>query len=92
MAKKRKQHSADFKAKVALEALKGQRTANEIAGAYGVHPVQVANWKKKAVEALPNALSDGRARSAKADEKEKARLYEQIGKLQMELEWLKKRA
>ena len=91
MAQKRKQHSGQFKAKVAVEALKGQRTANEIATAYGVHPVQVAQWKKKAIDALPEAMSDRRRRAARAEEEERSRLYEQIGKLQMELEWLKKR-
>jgi putative transposase len=91
MATTRKRYSGEFKAKVALEAIKGQRTTNEIGATYGVHPVQVATWKRQVLEALPGALSDRRAHVQREEEQERGRLYEQIGKLQMELEWLKKR-
>jgi len=88
---KRKQHSKEFKAKVALEALKGQKTANEIAAEYGVHPSQINTWKKRVLEALPEAFSRGQDRDAAQREAEQDRLYQQIGKLQVEVDWLKKK-
>jgi len=88
----RRRHSGEFKAKVALEAIKGQRTVNEIAGAYGVHPIQVSQWKRQAIEELPQALADRRSREARSIEEERARLYQEIGQLKVELDWLKKRA
>jgi len=88
----RKQYSAEFKAKVALEALKGRRTVNEIASAYSVHPNQVTQWKKQLLEALPHVFSARRAQAEKADEELKAQLYQQIGHLKVELDWLKKKA
>jgi putative transposase len=88
----RRRHSGEFKAKVALEALKGQRTVNEIAAAYGVHPMQVTLWKKQAMAELPQAMADRRSREARSIEEERARLYQQIGQLKVELDWLKKRA
>lgn len=91
MAKTRKTHSAEFKAKVALEAIRGQKTINEIASEYGVHPVQIGQWKKMAVEELPQVFGKRQAAQTKADEELQAALYEQIGKLQMELAWLKKK-
>ena len=91
MITQRKIHSADFKAKVALEALRNQQTTNQLAGKYGVHPNQVAQWKRQALEALPQIFSDRRARSAQADEELKAQLYQQIGQLKVELDWLKKK-
>ena len=62
MSKQRKQYQAAFKSKVALEAIKGVRTVNEIATHYGVHPTQVAQWKKQALDHLREAFSDGRKR------------------------------
>jgi len=88
---KRKQHSKEFKAKAALEALKGQKTANEIASEYGVHPSQINTWKKRAQEALPEVFSRGQDREAAQREAQEDRLYRQIGKLQVEVEWLKKK-
>jgi transposase-like protein len=61
MSKQRKIYSADFKAKVALAAIKGQQTINEIASSFGVHPNQVMQWKKQALEALPDSFSERRA-------------------------------
>ena len=87
----RKQYSGEFKAKVVLPALKGQHTLNEIASKYGVHPVQVAQWKKQALDELPPVFADHRARAVRAVEEEKSRLYEQVGRLKVELEWLKKK-
>lgn len=82
-----KGHSAEFKAKVALEAIKGQRTLNEIAGEYGVHPGQIIQWKKQVPEELPGLSATKRSREAKADEELKASLYQQIGQLKVELHW-----
>ena len=90
MKKQRKTYSADLKVKIALEAIKGQRTVNEIAGHYGVHPNQVTQWKKQALEGLPDIFSVRRARAAQDDEALKAQLYQQIGQLKVELDWLKK--
>jgi putative transposase len=92
MGKERKQYQASFKSKVALEAIKGVRTANEIATHYGVHPTQVALWKKQALEHLQEAFSDGRKRQERADEDLQSQLYQQIGQLKVELDWVKKKA
>ena len=92
MTKQRKTYSAELKAKIALEAIKGQRTVNEIASQYGVHPNQVTNWKKQVVEELPQLFSLARQRAAQAEEEIKAQLYQQIGQLKVELDWLKKKA
>lgn len=87
----RKTHNAQLKAQVALEAIKGQRTVNEIASAFGIHPNLVGKWKKQALEQLPQLFSDGRARQQAADEALQAQLYQQIGQLKVELDWLKKK-
>ena len=88
---RRRQHSGEFKARVVVQALKGAKTVNEIASRYGVHPVQVAQWKKQALEELPQVFADRRGREARAAEEENSRLYEQVGRLKMELDWLKKK-
>ena len=90
MSKKRRQHSPDLKAKVGLDALKGIEPVHAIAAKHGVHPVQVSAWKKEVNERLPEVFAgkpDTDAAAAKEREKE---LYEEIGRLKMELEWLKK--
>lgn len=87
----RRQFSAQFKARVAREALKEQKTIAELAAEYDVHPNQIAQWKKQMLDALPDVFSRGRAHDAKREEKLKDRLYRQIGQLQMELDWLKKK-
>lgn len=92
MSKQRKQYSAQFKAKVVVEAIKEQKTMAELASQYGVHPNQIRQWKQQALAELPQVFSNGRARAAKADEGLKARLYQQIGQLTVELEWLKKKS
>jgi transposase-like protein len=91
MARQRNHYTADFKAKVALAAIKGQQTVNEIAATYGVHPNQVLQWKRQALEVLPDVFSSRRARAAQDDEAWQARLYQQIGQLKVELDWLKKK-
>ena len=88
---KRRRHGAEFKSKVALEAIKGAKTINELASRYEVHPTQIVSWKKEVLEELPRIFSSGRERREKKDEELTARLYEQIGQLQVELNWLKKK-
>lgn len=88
----RKQYNGDVKARAGIEAIKGVRTVNEIAAAYGVHPVQITKWKKQALEELPRVFSRRREDSAKAEEERKAQLYQEIGQLKVELDWLKKKA
>ena len=67
MTTQRRQHSAEFKAKVALEALRGERTINELAGEYGVHPVQITQGKKVVLEAVPELFSSRRGAAAKEE-------------------------
>lgn len=86
----RKHYSADFKARVALEALKGHHTVNELAGTYGVHPTQIAQWKKYLQSELPQIFSLRRQKRAQDQEALQAQLYQQIGQLKVELDWLKK--
>lgn len=91
MAGKRKQHTAAFKAQVALAALRGDRTVNELAGQFAVHPTLIHGWKKQLLGGADRVFSNG-SQAASADaEAEKAQLFEQIGRLKMELEWLRKK-
>ena len=90
MSVQRRVFSSEFKAKVALAAIKGQQTVNESASTFGIHPNLVREWKKIASTAVPEAFSTRRARVAADDEAEKAQLYQQIGQLKVELDWLKK--
>jgi transposase-like protein len=90
MAGKRKVHTSAFKAQVALAALKGHKTVNELAGHYGVHPTLIHGWKKQLLTGA-EGLFGSPARAASADdEARQAELFEQIGRLKMGLEWLKK--
>jgi transposase-like protein len=88
----RKVFSAEFKAKVALEALAGRKTVNEIAGAYEVHPHQVAIWKREAQEGLKALFERQRGRRRVEDGTDPDTLYSQIGRLQVQVEWLKKKS
>ena len=92
MTGKRRRHGAKFKARVVLEALKGEKSINDLAGLYQVHPSQIAAWKKHVLEGLPELFSNHRAKDRKAEEALKGQLYEQIGKLKVELDWLKKKS
>ncbi|MEB3250917.1 MAG: transposase, partial [Cyanobacteriota bacterium] len=85
----RKRHTPEFKVKVALEALKGNKTINEIAGEMGIHATQITQWKKQAQEGLKEVFTDRRGK-AKSQEPSIEELYQNIGRLQVELEWLKK--
>jgi transposase-like protein len=91
MGTARRRHSSAFKARVALEALKGQKTLNELASEYGVHPVQIAQWKKQALEGMPSLFERSASRREQADEALLARLYQEIGQLKVELDWLRKK-
>jgi transposase-like protein len=91
MAGKRKSHSAAFKAQVALAALKGDRTVNELAAQFGVHPTLIHTWKKQLLAGAEAVFASG-AKATGPQEDKTAELYEQIGRLKMELEWVKKKA
>lgn len=88
---KRKRYSKEFKAKVALEAVKAQKTISEIASEYGVHTSQINKWKKHLIQSLPEVFSQNTDKQAIEYETERDRLYRQIGKLQVEVDWLKKK-
>jgi len=91
MTTTRKQYSPRFKAKVALEAIGGERTLSQLAGQYRVHPVQIGQWRKTALEQMAELFVDGRSRKRREQEAEKEVLYEEIGRLKVELDWLKKK-
>ena len=88
----RKQHTAAFKAQVALAALKGDKTVNELASHYGVHPTLIHGWKKQLLAGAEQLFSNGAKVATTDAEVVQAQLYEQIGRLKMELEWVKKKA
>src|SRR5205085_9917581 len=90
MAGKRKSHTAAFKAQVALAALKGDRTINELAGHYAVHPTLIHAWKKQLLQGAEGVFAGSTTAGVADVEAVQAELYEQIGRLKMELEWLKK--
>lgn len=92
MKTERKQYTAEFKAKVAIEAIKGLRTTNEIAGAYSIHPSLVIQWKKQALRDLPQVFSAGHSRAERAEQELREQLYSRIGELTCELDWVKKKA
>jgi putative transposase len=91
MTKMRKQYSEQFKFKVALEAIKNLTTINELASRYQVHPNQVRNWKKKLADDGPMVFERKSGKHHQNQSTQEAELYEQIGRLKMELEWLKKK-
>ena len=90
--RQRRSFSAEMKARIAMESIKGQKTIQEIASHYGVHPNQVTNWKRQAIEGVPELFADRRSRPDTSEEALKAELYQQIGQLQVELDWLKKKS
>jgi transposase-like protein len=92
MPTQRNQYSAEFKTKVALEALKEHQTLAELGAAYGVHPTLVAQWKRQLRDALPAVFADRRQKPDRSTEELQAQLYQQIGRLKVELDWLKKKA
>ena len=88
----RKQHSAELKAKVAIAAIKAQHTASELASMYGVHATQIGMWKKQVLEEVAQLFTSRRSSAVRAQEDLMATLYQQIGQLKVELDWLKKKA
>jgi len=92
MARKRKQYQAGFKAQVALAALKEDRTVNELASKFDLHPTLIHGWKKQLVAGAVSIFADGATAATGDAEALQGELYEQIGRLKMELEWLKKKA
>ena len=88
----RRQHSPEIKAKVALAAIKGEHTANEIAAMYGVHPAMITKWKKQLLEEVPQVFASRRSAAVRAQDDVTGTLYQEIGRLKIELDWLKKKA
>lgn len=92
MSTQRKQHSAEFKAKVALEAIKGAETLNQLSVRFEVHPNQITRWKQEALEGMAEIFSRRKDNKAKDDEAATDELFKQIGQLKVELDWLKKKS
>jgi putative transposase len=89
---RQKRHPATFKAKVALEAVKQTRTLAELSRAFQVHPVQISQWKKQLLDGVESLFGDGSRREQDQSLATQAQLYEHIGRLNMKVEWLKKKA
>jgi len=92
MKNKRRNHSAQFKAKVALAAAKGDKTIAELASEFDVHPNQIAQWKKQLLGSIPDIFSRSRQKAKQKQDEITEYLYQQIGQLKVELDWLKKKA
>jgi putative transposase len=91
MTNKRKRYSAEFKAKVALEALKEQKTLSELAKQFHLHPVQISTWKKQLLDGSNTIFQNSKSKSHKKQADLEAHLYQEIGRLKIELDWLKKK-
>lgn len=91
MGGKRKVHSANFKGKVAIEALKERETLSELSSKHGLHPNQISQWKQHLISEASSVFQTKRGRKSKESEELVSRLYQQIGQLQVELDWLKKK-
>lgn len=87
-----RRHSTDFKVKVVLEALREQKTMAELGSEYGVHPVQISQWKKQALSGLPEVFGSSKSRDEKEEDTLKDELYREIGRLKVELDWVKKKS
>jgi putative transposase len=92
MVRTRKSHTAAFKARVALAAVKGDKTVSELAGLHGVHPTMIHAWKKQLLSNAEDLFQSGVKTSTGEHEALEAQLYEQIGRLKTEVDWLKKKA
>ena len=89
----RRTHSPEFKARVAMEAISGRKTLQEIAAEHAIHPIQVSQWKKQLLESASDLFGKGRKDKERGDQQTReAELFQEIGKLKMELEWLKKKS
>ncbi len=91
MTKKRRRHSDEFKARVALEAVKGVKTLSELSAAYGVHSSVIAQWKRHLIDGAAEVFSRKDGLRGKSEEELTSPLYEEIGRLKMEVNWLKKK-
>jgi transposase len=92
MVNMRKSYDATFRAKVALEAVRGEKTLAELSSTFGVHPNQICKWKKQLLESLPDLFTDRRKKRDRDSEELVDELYRQIGQLKVELDWLKKKS
>jgi transposase-like protein len=92
MKKNKRSHSSAFKTKVAIEAIRGVIMPSELASKFEVHPTQISCWKKAALAAIPDHFAAGRKRQDKENENREEELYAEIGRLKMELDWLKKKS
>ena len=92
MTRKRKNYSSTLKKQVALESIKEVKTISELASEYGVHPNQISNWKKQLIEGAEDIFSSKRKRVENNSTEQEAKLYEEIGRLKVELDWLKKKS
>ena len=88
----RKRYDAAFKAKVALEAVKEERTLAQLSSEYGVHANQIGQWKKQLLEQLPSVFSERKKAVERNLEEKESELYQQIGQLKVEVDWLKKKS
>lgn len=91
MTSQRKRHTETFKAKVAIEAVKGIRTSGQLSSVFAVHPTQIAHWKRQLVEGAPSLFGRDAHVGGKTESELTAPLYEEIGRLKVELDWLKKK-
>ena len=91
MTTTRKTYSPKFKARVAIEAMRGDKTLSQLGSQFKVHPMQIAKWRKAALDQLPELFVDGRRKASNGTVDHPA-LYEEIGRLKVELDWLKKKA
>ena len=91
MSGKRRRHTDEFKAKVALEAIKGVWTVGQLGAAYGVHPTVIAHWKRQLMERAGQVFSHNGGGSGRSEEDLTKPLYEEIGRLKVEVDWLKKK-
>lgn len=89
---KRKRYTAQIKAQIAIEAIRGKKAINELAGEYGVHPNQITKWKKQLLSSASEIFSNNQSSQRRSEEVLKDRLYQEIGKLKVELEFLKKKS
>jgi transposase len=91
MKRKRRKHSAEFKARVALEALKGMKTVSEIAKEFEIHPVMVGKWKNEMLDRMPELFETRKSRNDKDSEREQEHLHRKVGQLTMEVDFLEKK-
>jgi len=92
MGRRKRSHSAAFKAKVAVEAIRGVMTPAEMASKFEIHPTQIARWRKQALEVIPDAFAGSRKRNEGEGESREEVLFAEIGRLKMEVDWLKKKS